>query len=142
MLVAIGALLGIPLWILVGWLAAGLWHRHETNKLPGLFKTKIRVVSGTYRHTGESFPLIAGRAFWAHDVLIQEEGLLIPRTLHFKAANGVQPPQQADPEQVKGLGDTPVTVQYQVDEGAVIEIAAPGEDAALAQGPFFSNSTP
>jgi hypothetical protein len=141
MLVAIGALLGIPLWILIGWLAAGLWHRHETNQLPGIFKTKIRVVSGNYRHTGAKFPLIAGRAIWAHDVLILEEGLLIPRTLHFKIEEGVRPAQPADPELVKGLGDSPVTVLYQVDEGAVIEVAAQGEDAARAQGPFFSDTT-
>ena len=47
MLVAIGALLGIPAWILLGWLAGGLWHRYEINKLPHLFKTKVRMVSGT-----------------------------------------------------------------------------------------------
>jgi hypothetical protein len=141
MLVAIGALLGIPLWILLGWLASGLWHRHEISQLSDMFKTKVRMVSGKYRHTGNKFPPIAGRAIWAHDVLIQEEGLLIPRTLHFKVAGGVQPPQPADPEQVKGLGDTPITMQFRLDSGAIIEIAAPGEDSADARGPFFSDTT-
>jgi hypothetical protein len=141
MLVAIGALLGIPLWILIGWLAAGLWHRHEINQLPETFKTKVRTVSGTYRHTGDTFPPIAGRAVWAHDVLIQEEGLLIPRTLHFKILGGVQPAQPADPNQVKGLGDSPVTLQLRLDHGAIIEVAALGEDSARAQGPFFADTT-
>lgn len=139
MLVAIGALLGVPVWILLGWLAGGLWHRHETNQLPDLFKTKVRLVSGTYRHTGENYPRMAGRAVWAHDILILEKGLLIPRTLHFRAAEGVQPPQKADPDQVKGLGHKPVTMQYRLDGGQVIEIAAQSEDLADAQGPFFTN---
>jgi hypothetical protein len=142
MLVAIGALLGVPVWILLGWLAGGLWHRHEINQLSDLFKTKVRMVSGTYRHTDDSFPRMAGHAIWAHDVLILEKGLLIPRTLHFKVDDGVRPPQPADPDQVKGLGDKPVTMQYRIDGGGIIEVAAQGEDAEDARGPFFSNATP
>ena len=46
MLVAIGALLGIPLWILIGWLAGALWHRHEIKGLPGQFKANVCLVSG------------------------------------------------------------------------------------------------
>ena len=142
MLVAIGALLGVPLWILLGWLAGGVWHRHETKQLPGLFKTKIRLVSGSYRHTGDEFPRMAAHAIWAHDILIVEKGLLIPRTMHFKIADDVEPVRPADSDQVKGLGDSPVTLQFQIDEGAVIEIAALAEEAELAQGPFFGVSSP
>jgi hypothetical protein len=142
MLVAIGALLGVPVWILLGWLAGGLWHRHEVNKLPHLFKTKVRMISGTYRHTDDSFPHMVGHAIWAHDVLILEKGLLIPRTIHFKADDGLQPPQPADPDQVKRLGDKPVTMQFRLDGGQIIEIAAEGDDVEDARGPFFANSTP
>ena len=139
MLVAIGALLGVPLWILLGWLAGGLWHRHEIKQLPGLFKTKVRLVSGTYRHTGENFPRMTGNAIWAHDVLILEKGLLIPRTMHFEVAEALQPPQPADPEQIKGLGDSPITMQFRLDEGVVIEVAARGEDPESAQEPFLTD---
>lgn len=137
MLVAIGALLGVPLWILLGWLAGGLWHRYEINKLPDLFKTKVRVVSGTYRHTGNDYPRMVGHAVMAHDILILEKGLLIPRALHFKIADSVEPPQPADPDKVKRLGDAPVTMQFRLDEGVVIEVAVPSEDLELAWGPFF-----
>ena len=140
MLVAIGALLGVPLWILLGWLAGGIWHRHETKQLPDLFKTKVRLVSGTYRHTSAKFPRMAGHAIMAHDVMILEKGLLIPRTLYFKIADGIHPPKAADTEQVKGLGDKPVTMQFRLDEGAVIEVAVPAEALAQAKGPFFSET--
>jgi hypothetical protein len=137
MLVAIGALLGIPLWILIGWLAAGLWHRHVIKQLPGRFNTKVRMVSGTYRHTGYNFPRMTGNAIWAHDVLILEKGLLIPRTLHFEIADAVQTAHPADPEQVKGLGESPITMQFKLDNGAVIEVAARNEESEWAQEPFL-----
>ena len=140
MLVAIGALLGIPVWILLGWFIAGVWHRHEIKQLPGLFKTKVRLVSGTYRHTDENYPHRAGNAIWAHDVLILEKGMLIPRTLHYEVAEAVQSPQPADPEKVKGLGDSPITMQFRLDEGVVIEVAAQGEDSESAQEPFSSGA--
>jgi hypothetical protein len=139
MLIALLSLLGVPLWILLGWLAAGLWHRHAINQLPGLFKTKVRLVSGTYRHTDEDYPRMTGRAIWAHDVLILEKGLLIPRTLHYEVTEAVQHAQPADPDHVKGLGDSPITMQFRLDEGAVIEVAASGEESQSAREPFINN---
>lgn len=138
MVVAIGSLLGIPLWVLLGWLAEGLWHRHEIKKLPGLFKTKVRMVSGSYRHLDNNFPHTVERAMWVHDVVILGKGLLVPRTIYFAIADGVQPPQAADTDKVKHLGDAPVTMQFSLDDGQVIEIAAPGDVVKLAQGPFFT----
>jgi len=140
MLVAIGALLGVPLWILLGWLAGGVWHRHETNRLPDVFKLKVRMVSGTHRHTGEKFPRMAARALWAHDILILEKGLLIPRTLHFRVLEGIHHPQPADPDEIKSLGDSPVVMQFRLDDGGVIEIATPSEELADDQGPFFADT--
>lgn len=135
----VGGLLGVPLWLMLGWLAFAIWHRHETKQLPDLFDLKVRMVSGTYRHTGDRFPRMKARGLWAHDILIIEKGMMIPRTLHYKVKEGVQAPQPADSEQVKGLGDSPVTMQYLLEEGGVIEIATPSEELADEQGPFFAN---
>ena len=140
MIIALLSLLGVPLWLLLGWLAGGMWHRHEINKLPDIFKLKVRMVTGSYRHTGEKFPRMVSRAVWAHDILIMEKGLLMPRTLHYRVDEGVQAPTPADPDQVKGLGDSPVTMKYRLDDGGVIEIAAQGEDLEDDKGPFFSKT--
>jgi len=141
MLVALAAL-GVPLWLVLGWLAAGLWHRHDVEKnLPGLFKMKARVVEGTYRHLDGNFSRTAAIAIWAHDILIIEKGLLLARNLHFAVTEGVQPPQPADTKQVKGrLGDKPVTMQFRLDDDTIIEITAAGETVKLAQGSFFADS--
>ena len=138
MVIAILSLLGVPLWLLIGWLAAGFWHRHENKGLPGIFDFKVRMVSGSYRHVDDSLKGRPGMALWAHDVIICEKGFLIPRNLHFKVAEGVQPPRPADPDEIKHLGDAPVTMQFRLDHEAVIEVAVPGEMASEAQGPFFA----
>jgi hypothetical protein len=140
-IIAILALLGVPLWLILGWLGAALWHRHDVEKnLPGLFKMKVRVVEGSYRHLDGNFSRIASIAIWAHDILIIEKGLLLGRNMHFAIADGLQPPQPADPKQVKRLGDSPVTMQFRLDDGTVIEVAASSKESTLAQGPFFSNT--
>ena len=102
---------------------------------------KVRLLEGAYRHIDGNYSPIAAQAIWAHDnILIIEKGLFLARNLHFTVAGGIQPPQPADPKQVKGLGDKLVTMKFLLDNGAIIEVAAPGEMSALAQGPFFSDS--
>ena len=142
MLVVLAAL-GVPLWLLLGWFAGGLWHRHDLQQnLPDLFKMKARVVEGTYRHLDGNFSRTAAQAIWVHNVMILEKGLLLGRNLHFAVTEGVQPPQPVDPKQVKkGLGDKPVTLQFRLDDGTIIEIAAAGETTTLARGPFFADSS-
>jgi hypothetical protein len=47
MIIALLGLLGVPLWLLLGWVAAGIWHRHDVKQnLLDLFKMKIRAVKG------------------------------------------------------------------------------------------------
>ena len=142
MIIALLGLLGVPMWLLLGWIGAGIWHRHDLKQsLPtALFKMKVRVVEGTYRHIDGKFSRTDALAIWAHDVLILEKGLLVARNIHFSVADGVQPPQAADPKQVKHLGDNPVTMQFGLDDGTIIEIAVSGENVELARGPFFAKS--
>jgi hypothetical protein len=68
-----------------------------------------------------------------------EKGLFLARNLHFAIDDGIQPPQPADNEQVKGLGDNPVTMQFLLDNAVIIEVAVPGEVSDVAKGPFFSD---
>jgi hypothetical protein len=139
MIVALLGLLGVPLWLLLGWVGAGIWHRHDLKQnLPKLFKMKVRVVKGTYRHIDDKFSRTAALGIWAHDVMVLEKGLLVGRNIHFSVADGAQPPHPADPKQVKHLGDNPIIMQFQLDDDTIIEIAASGENEELARGPFFS----
>ena len=40
------AALGVPLWMVVGALAAGLWSRRSFKRAPGVFPAKLRVTAG------------------------------------------------------------------------------------------------
>ena len=108
MIIALLGLLGVPLWLLLGWVAVGIWHWHDLKQsLPGLFKMKIRLLERSYRHIDGKFSRTDALAIWAHGVLILEKGLLLARNIHFAVTEGVQSPQPADPDQVKHLGDNP-----------------------------------
>ena len=39
-------LLGVPIWLLAGWILGRLWHRHVIKRGPGAFQLKARMVSG------------------------------------------------------------------------------------------------
>ena len=136
MLVVAAGALGVPFWLILGFLASALWHQHQVKQMPDVFKAKLRMVSGTHKHIDGGFPRSTEHALWIHDVLVVEKGVLFTRSLHFAIADGVRHAQPADPEQVKGLGDQPVTVQFRLDDGGIIEMAVPTEFQALAAGPF------
>lgn len=46
MAVIVLAGLGVPLWMVVGALAAGIWSRHGFKRAPGVFPAKLRVTAG------------------------------------------------------------------------------------------------
>ena len=133
------ALLGVPLWLIVGGLAASFWNRNRFKKQDGAFPTKLRLESGTAPGVSEKWPPLPAYALWVHDVLLVNKGLALVRTLPI----GVEAPQRAaesaDPEEVKRLGADPVLLRFRLDNGAVLEMAVPGNSQTLAQGPFSSS---
>ena len=140
-MLAVLAVLGVPLWLVLGWLAARLWHRHVMKQVPGLFELKVRMISGGYRGVDNDFSRRSSHGLWAHEVLIIESGFMVSHVLHFLATESVQAVQTADPEQVAGLGDSPATVRVKLENGSVIEIAADGDSREKMQGPFAPNTT-
>jgi hypothetical protein len=44
--------------------------------------------------------------------------------------------QSADPEEVKGLGDTPTVLTFRLDDESVIQLAVPNDALELARGPL------
>jgi len=136
-MIAILALLGVPLWVLLGWFGARLWHRHDMTQVPKVFKLKARMLSGDYRHMDDDFGRFAGYGVWAHDVLIVEKGFMVSHVLHFPVSRAHDVAQRVDPDEVKGLGDSPMSFRLRLDNDSVIEIVVDGDDED-ALGPFFS----
>lgn len=135
MLWATLALLGVPVWLVVGGLAVMLWSRSRFKKQDGVFATKLRLKPGSAPGVGKKWPPMSSFAMWVHDVLMVHKGLGLMNTSPLGVA-GAEGSADVDPEEVKRLGENPVILRFQLDNGAVLQMAASGAVLELAQGPF------
>ena len=71
------AVLGVPIWLVVGRLAGALWSRRSFRRAPGVFACKVNSVSGA----DGSAKWERGTAYarWVHDVLLVHRGLALMR---------------------------------------------------------------
>ena len=136
MIWAILALLGVPLWLVVGVLLVMLWSRSKFKKQDGVFATKMRLESGSAPGVGEKWPPVSSFALWVHDVLLVHKGLGLAQTIPLGVAGSEGSAQGEDLEEVKRLGENPVILRFRLDNGAVLLMAVPGNVLKLAQGPF------
>jgi len=132
MIWAILALLGVPIWLVVGGLAAMLLSRSRFKKREGVFPAKMRQGSGA----GANWPRMSNYALWVHDVLLVHKGLGLLQTVPLGVAGVEGPAEIAPPQEVKGLGEHPVLLRFRLDDGDVLQMAVPGNSQKLAQGPF------
>ena len=134
---ALLAILGVPLWLVVGGLAASLWSRKKFKETPGVFPAKVRLESGAFDGIGDKWPRMPAYALWVHDVLLLHKGPALVRTLPLpvSASDGIVQP--AESEQIKWLGDDPIVLALKLDNGAVVQLAAPNEARERAVGPFM-----
>jgi hypothetical protein len=136
MLWATLALLGVPMWLVVGGLAVMFWSRSKFKKQDGVFATKMRLESGSAPGVGEKWPPMSSFALWVHDVLMVHKGLGLMNTSPLGVAGSEGSAKDVDPEEVKRLGENPVILRFRLDNGAVLQMAVPGDALELAQGPF------
>jgi hypothetical protein len=129
------AALGVPVWLIVGALTGALLSRRASKSAPGVFRAKLRVTSGAARGLKPTWARMPAYAAWVHDVLIVHQGLALVRStaLPVRSAADVKAAPQDD---VKGLGDNPTLLTLTLDNGAVVELAAPAEARELMVGPF------
>jgi hypothetical protein len=135
-LVALLALLGVPIWLLVGMIGAAVWSRRNFARTPGVFKAKVRRVGGDISGVPDSWPRRAAYARWVHDVLLVHHGVALVRNIPLPVADRDARVEPVDGEAVKGLGDAPRVATFRLDSGAVAQIACAGADADLLSGPF------
>jgi hypothetical protein len=109
------AALGVPLWMVVGALAAGIWSRRSFKRAPGVFPAKLRVTAGEVPGLETSWPRRPVHARWVHDVLLVHRGL----------ARVTGPVRSGEPRSIPGLGSSPIVVALILDSGAEVELAGP-----------------
>lgn len=132
MLIALLAILGVDLIVVVALLAGALARRRWVRREPGAFPGAIRVASGELDGLGSKWKRGYGR--WVRDVLVWTKAPLLVRNELVPAdrLDGVRTGAQGE---VKRLGDGPTVVAIAAG-GARVEIAARGEHRDRLFGPY------
>jgi hypothetical protein len=138
MLIALLAVLGVNLIVIVVILGVTLSRKRWVKRQPGAFHGAIRVVDGEIDGLKPKWRRGYGR--WVRDVLIWTKAPFLFRN-EVLAADGLDEQRPAASDEVKRLGDHPVVVRVRIGS-AMVELAAHESDAELALDPFDTAGEP
>jgi hypothetical protein len=132
MLIALLAVLGVNLIVLVFFVAFVLMRKRWVKRQSGSFHGAVRVASGEVDGLRSKWSRGYGR--WVRDVLVWTKGPFLFRN-EIVAPDGLEDQRAASHDEVKHLGDQPAVLRVKMD-GASVEIAANSADTELLLGPY------
>lgn len=135
MIWALLALLGVPVWLVVGMLTGALYSRRRYRQDPDVFRCAGRVRSGSVDPFAKDWKRAPVYGRWVHDVLVLSRGLALVRVIAVPVDAVVAGPGPVDGSAPRGLGDDPLAVTIRTDDGSVLELAASSADRARLMGP-------
>src|SRR4051812_6960139 len=130
MLIALLAVLGVDLIVIVVLLGVVLSRKRWVMRQPGAFRGAIRVASGEIDGCRPKW--VRGYGRWVRDVLVWTKAPFLFRN-EILATDGVEGQRPARPDEVKRLGDHPVIVRVRMGS-ATAELAA-RDDAGWSRAP-------
>ena len=139
MLIALLALLGVELIVLVVLAAPVFGRKRWVKRQRGAFVGAIRVTSGEIDGLGPKWK--RGVGHWVRDVLVWNEAPLL-LTNKLIAVDRIGDERQATEGEVKRVGDKPIIVIAFAADGADIEVAASADHRALVTGMTTASSQP
>lgn len=125
MLIALLALLGVNLIVIVVLLAGVLSRKRWISHQPGAFKGAIGVVDGEVH--GLSVKWKRGYGRWVQDVLVWTKAPFLFRNELVVAASLTAGPRPTKPGEVRRLGKHPTVLTVAVEDEARIELASADE---------------
>ena len=131
MLIALLAVLGVNLAVLVAFAATVISRKRWVKRQPGAFRGVIRVASGEVDGLREKWG--RGYGHWVRDVLVWTKAPFLFRN-ELVPTDRLDEQRAARTDEVKRLGDHPGVIRVTAD-GATVEVAAKAEDAELLLGP-------
>jgi hypothetical protein len=99
-----------------------LWNRRRVKKAPGIFPVKVRHEAESAAEKQPKWPR-TGYAQWVHDVLIVRTGMGLMQSTPYGISGLETPEKNADPKEVKGLGDHPKVLRARLDDGSILQVA-------------------
>jgi len=140
MIIALLAVLGVDLIVIVVLLGVVLSRRRWVSHQPGAFKGAIRVVDGEVPRLGPKWK--RGYGHWVRDVFVWTKGPVLFRNELVPVDGLAGAVRAAEPGEVKRLGNAPAVVGLAADGGARVEVAAAADDRGRALGPFADPAPP
>jgi hypothetical protein len=137
MLIALLAVLGVNLIVIVALMALVISRKRWVRRQPGAFAGRIRAADGELDGVGPKWRRGYGR--WVRHVLIWDKAPFLFRN-EFVPVDALASERSAPPEELKRLGDDPVVIGLTTGM-ATIEVAASREDRDLLRGPYESPKT-
>ena len=135
MLIALLALLGVNLIVIVVLLCVVLTRKRWVKRQPESFRGVIRVSSGDIDGLRSKWGRGYGR--WNRDVLVWTKAPFLFRK-ELVVVDALDKRRSADPGEVKRLGDHPVVVQLRAGS-ATVEVAAQGAGSEQLLGPYHQS---
>ena len=132
MLIALLAVLGVDLIVLVAFAAFVLARKRWVKRQPGAFRGVIRVAGGEVDGLRPKWGRGYGR--WVRDVLVWTKGPFLFRN-ELVPSDGLDEQRPARADEVKRLGDHPRMIRV-AKGAATVEVAAEGGDIELLLGPY------
>jgi hypothetical protein len=132
MLIALLAVLGVDLIVIVVLLVFVVSRKRWVMKQPGAFRGAIRVAGGEIDGLRPKWG--HGYGHWVRDVLVWTKGPFLFRN-ELVAADRLGGQRPARTDEVKRLGDHPGVIRVTAG-GATVEVATKAEDIELLLGPY------
>jgi hypothetical protein len=137
MLWTVAGVTGLVLTLAVGGLVALRMVREyrELTRTSSAFRCRLRLVSGWLPPLRRTWRGRRCWATWVHDVLLIRRGVS-PRTTAYAVRFPEGSVETASVKEIRGLGRQPLRLRLRLDDGAVLELAAPSEAMTPLVGPF------
>jgi hypothetical protein len=134
MLIALLAVLGVDLIVLVALVAILVARKRWVVRQPGSFRGAIRVSRGEIGGLAPKWRRGYGR--WVRDVLVWTKAPFLFRN-ELVATDELLEQRRSAREEVKRLGDRPTVILLRVGDQAA-EVAARADDVARLMGPYVT----
>jgi hypothetical protein len=139
---ALLVLVAVPVLLVSGAILSGAWTRFRFARTEGAFRCKVRAPFGNVPGIRRRWRAGWTHAVWTHDVLLVERGFVRQRTTAISVRSTGDLIRTMFADEVKGLGHDPVVLALQLDEGPLVEVAAPRPARTLLAGPFLAAAIP
>jgi hypothetical protein len=138
MLIALLAVLGVDLSVIIALMAVVLARKRWVSRQPGAFKGAIRVIEGEVPGLKTKWKRGYGR--WIRDILIWTNKPFLFRNEVVLADGLAGEVRAAKPGEVKRLGKQPTVVPLAVEGDTRIEVAVSADERQRAPGPFAEDA--